>query len=90
MFDQLLYRKYSDMGCLYIHYSEDEIHQQVNTNLYGPIRVMKAALPFMRAQKSGTIINVSSIAGLHGRPATALYAASKFGLEGMRQFTAVP
>lgn len=62
--------------------SEEEIHQQINTNVYGPMRVIKAALPFMRAQRSGTIVNISSIAGLQAQPSCSLYAASKFALEG--------
>ncbi|EAW08538.1 putative short chain oxidoreductase/dehydrogenase [Aspergillus clavatus NRRL 1] len=65
--------------------SEEEIHQQINTNVYGPIRVIKAVLPFMRAQKSGTIVNISSIAGLQARPSVALYNASKFALEGFSE-----
>ncbi|KAJ9249474.1 hypothetical protein DTO207G8_6741 [Paecilomyces variotii] len=52
--------------------SEEEIHHQFNTNMYGPMRVIKAALPYLHSQKSGTIINVSSIAGLTGRPLSAL------------------
>lgn len=54
----------------------------MNTNLYGPIRVIKAVLPAMRAHRSGTIVNISSIAALDGLPSCALYAASKAGLEG--------
>lgn len=46
------------------------------------MRVIKAALPYLHSQKSGTIINVSSIAGLTGRPLSALYASSKFALGG--------
>ncbi|GFF34871.1 uncharacterized oxidoreductase C162.03 [Aspergillus udagawae] len=65
--------------------SEEEIHQQINTNVYGPMRVIKAALPFMRAQKSGTIVNISSIAGLQAQPTCSLYAASKFALEGFSE-----
>lgn len=62
--------------------SETEIHQQIDTNLYGPIRVIQGCLPSMREKKTGCIVNISSVAGLIGRPATALYSASKFGLEG--------
>ncbi|KAJ5501634.1 hypothetical protein LT330_000850 [Penicillium expansum] len=65
--------------------SEDEIHKQINTNLYGPIRVLQGSLPFMREKKSGCIVNISSVAGMVGRPATGLYSASKFALEGLSE-----
>jgi short-subunit dehydrogenase len=51
------------------------------TNLFGPIEVMKAVLPHMRAQKSGLIINVTSIAGYMGLPYRGIYSASKGALE---------
>jgi short-subunit dehydrogenase len=47
------------------------------TNLFGPIEVMKAALPQMRTQKSGLIINITSIAGYMGLPYRSIYSASK-------------
>lgn len=62
--------------------SESEIEIQYSTNVYGPVRVLKAALPFMRAAKSGTIVNISSSAGLDGLPTCAMYAGTKFALEG--------
>jgi NAD(P)-dependent dehydrogenase (short-subunit alcohol dehydrogenase family) len=62
--------------------SEEEIENQFSTNVYGPVRVLKGVLPFMRAQRSGTIVNVSSIAGMDGLPSGAMYAGSKFALEG--------
>ncbi|KAJ5081207.1 short-chain dehydrogenase/reductase SDR [Penicillium angulare] len=65
--------------------SETEIENQFSTNLYGPVRVLKGALPFMRAQKSGTIVNISSSAGIDGVPTCAMYAGSKFALEGMSE-----
>ncbi|EEQ86807.2 short chain oxidoreductase/dehydrogenase [Blastomyces dermatitidis ER-3] len=52
--------------------SEAEIYQQYNTNVYGPIRVMKAVIPSMRARKSGTIVNFTSIAGLDARLACSI------------------
>jgi NAD(P)-dependent dehydrogenase (short-subunit alcohol dehydrogenase family) len=64
--------------------SEDEISTQFSTNVYGPVRVLKGALPFMRAQRSGTVVNISSIAGLDGLPSCAMYAGTKFALEGER------
>lgn len=62
--------------------SEAEIEAQFNTNVYGPVRVLKGVLPFMRARKSGTVVNVSSSAGIDALPACAMYAGSKFALEG--------
>ena len=59
----------------------DEMRAVFNTNLFGAIDVMKAVLPQMRTQKSGVIINVTSIAGYMGLPFRGLYSASKGALE---------
>ena len=59
----------------------EEIKNNFETNLFGPIEVMKAVLPHMRAQKSGLIINVTSIAGYMGLPYRSVYSASKGALE---------
>ncbi|MDI1255298.1 MAG: SDR family oxidoreductase [Flavobacterium sp.] len=59
----------------------EEIRNNFETNLFGPIEVMKAVLPQMRAQKSGLIINITSIAGYMGLPYRAVYCASKGALE---------
>lgn len=58
-----------------------EIKNNFETNFFGPIEVMKAALPQMRQQKSGLIINVTSIAGYMGLPYRSVYSASKGALE---------
>ncbi|WP_294821925.1 SDR family oxidoreductase [uncultured Flavobacterium sp.] len=58
-----------------------EIRNNFETNLFGPIEVMKAVLPHMRTQKSGLIINVTSIAGYMGLPYRSVYSASKGALE---------
>jgi NAD(P)-dependent dehydrogenase (short-subunit alcohol dehydrogenase family) len=58
-----------------------EIRNNFETNLFGPIEVMKAVLPHMREQKSGLIINITSIAGYMGLPYRAVYSASKGALE---------
>jgi len=58
----------------------DEIEKAFNTNLYGPIRVIKAVLPQMRKQGSGLIINVTSIAGYMGLPYRGIYSATKGAL----------
>ncbi|KAJ5404426.1 hypothetical protein N7509_004297 [Penicillium cosmopolitanum] len=65
--------------------SEAEIEAQFSTNLYGPIRVLKGVLPFMRAQRSGIVVNVSSSAGFEAFPGCAMYAGSKFALEGVSE-----
>src|SRR5690554_1010185 len=58
-----------------------EIKRNFETNLFGPIEVMKAVLPQMRKQKSGLIINITSIAGYMGLPYRSVYSASKGALE---------
>ena len=55
----------------------DEMRAVFNTNLFGAIDVMKAVLPQMREQKSGTIINITSIAGYMGLPFRGVYSATK-------------
>lgn len=59
----------------------DEMRDNFETNFFGPIEVMKAVLPTMRAQKSGLIINTTSIAGYMGLPFRGIYSASKGALE---------
>ena len=60
---------------------EAEIKNNFDTNFFGPINVIKAALPQMRKQKSGLIINITSIAGYMGLPFRGPYSASKGALE---------
>ena len=59
----------------------EEIKNNFETNLFGPIEVMKAVLPAMRFQHSGLIINITSIAGYMGLPYRGIYSASKGALE---------
>lgn len=59
----------------------EEIKNNFETNLFGPIEVMKAVLPQMRIQRSGLIINITSIAGYMGLPYRSVYSASKGALE---------
>jgi NAD(P)-dependent dehydrogenase (short-subunit alcohol dehydrogenase family) len=59
----------------------EEIRNNFETNFFGPIEVMKAVLPQMRNQKSGLIINITSIAGYMGLPYRSVYSASKGALE---------
>jgi len=60
---------------------ETEILNNFETNLFGPINVIKAVLPQMRQQNSGLIINITSIAGFMGLPYRGIYSASKGALE---------
>lgn len=55
---------------------------QLETNYFGPMSLIRALLPSLRAQKSGVIVNVSSTAGFDGLPSSGVYSASKFALEG--------
>ncbi|WP_293872448.1 SDR family oxidoreductase [Flavobacterium sp.] len=58
-----------------------EMRNNFETNFFGPIEVIKAVLPQMREQKSGLIINITSIAGYMGLPYRGIYSASKGALE---------
>ena len=65
--------------------TEDEARRQLETNLFGALWVTQAALPFLRAQGSGHIIQVSSIGGISAFPLVGIYHASKWALEGFSQ-----
>jgi NAD(P)-dependent dehydrogenase (short-subunit alcohol dehydrogenase family) len=60
----------------------EEFRAQIETTLFGPINVTRAALPIMRAQRSGLVVTISSTAGIVGGEFLTAYAASKFGVEG--------
>ncbi len=60
---------------------DEEIQKLFQTNLFGPINVIKAVLPGMRAQKSGAILNVTSIAAARSAVGSGYYASSKAALE---------
>ena len=60
----------------------EEFRDQIETTFFGPVNVTRAALPVMRAQRSGLVVTISSTAGLEGGAFTSAYAASKFGVEG--------
>jgi NAD(P)-dependent dehydrogenase (short-subunit alcohol dehydrogenase family) len=64
---------------------EDVIRQQFEVNLFGLIEVTKAVLPYMRARRSGLIVNVSSIGGRITFPFSTLYHATKFAIEGLTE-----
>ncbi|WP_431931629.1 SDR family oxidoreductase [Micromonospora sp. RP3T] len=70
-------------------FTEAEARAQFEVNLFGALWVTQAALPHLRAQRSGHIVQVSSIAALGGFPSTGMYSASKFALEGMSEALAM-
>jgi NAD(P)-dependent dehydrogenase (short-subunit alcohol dehydrogenase family) len=65
--------------------SPQEARAQFDTNFFGVHRVCRAVLPIMRRQRSGIIINISSLAGLLAVPYQAFYSASKFAMEGLTE-----
>ncbi|MEM6261365.1 MAG: oxidoreductase [Bacteroidota bacterium] len=62
---------------------EAEMRKQFEVNVFGAVFMIKAVLPIMRGQRSGHILNVTSIAGLQGYPGVGIYNGSKFALEGI-------
>jgi NAD(P)-dependent dehydrogenase (short-subunit alcohol dehydrogenase family) len=65
--------------------SESDARDQLETNYFGALWVTQAALPFLRAQGSGHILQVSSIGGISAFPLVGAYHASKWALEGLSQ-----
>src|SRR6202034_3808257 len=65
--------------------SEDDVRAQLETNFFGALWVTQAALPILREQRSGHIIQVSSIGGISAFPTVGAYHASKWALEGFSQ-----
>ncbi|WP_425003231.1 SDR family oxidoreductase [Mycolicibacterium sp. S3B2] len=68
--------------------TDAQIAAQINTNLLGSIHVVKAALPHLRAQGGGRILQLSSYGGQSTNPGASLYHASKWGVEGFMESTA--
>lgn len=75
---------YGQFGCV-----EDvplsDFKKQFETNFFSVVRLIQQVAPIMRKQKSGTIINLSSIAGRIGLPGSSAYISSKFALEGLTE-----
>jgi len=65
--------------------SQEKIRRQFDTNVMGLIETTRAVLPHLRANKKGTVINISSPAGVAGFPLNSMYCASKFAVEGFSQ-----
>lgn len=75
---------YGIFGCLE-DLTLDEIRQQFETNFFAIVRLIQEVAPIMRKQNSGTIVNISSVAGRIGFPGTPAYISSKFALEGLSE-----
>ncbi len=60
----------------------EQVRQQIDTLLFGPMNVTRAVLPLMRKQRSGLLLTISSTAGISGGMFCSAYAAAKFGIEG--------
>ena len=73
---------YGLWGCLE-ELSLEEVKAQFETNLYAVLLMCQAVLPHMRERRSGTIVNVGSVAGRIGSPGGGAYAASKYALQGL-------
>ena len=65
--------------------SIEDIKKQFETNLFGAIRTIQQVLPIMRNQRNGVIVNISSLAGYVGFPASSVYNSTKFALEGLSE-----
>ncbi|HWU99306.1 MAG TPA: oxidoreductase [Oxalicibacterium sp.] len=63
----------------------DEVRQMFEINIWGLTSMTRAVLPLMRKQRSGTIVNISSMGGLTAFPAVSFYNATKFGVEGLSE-----
>ena len=66
-------------------FSNEQMDSQLHINLNGPIDVTRAVLPYMRKQRSGSILNVSSVGGRVGSAGFSMYQAAKFGLQGFTE-----
>ncbi|RNJ75429.1 MAG: SDR family oxidoreductase [Nitrosopumilus sp. H8] len=75
---------YMEFGCV-----EDvpleSFRRQFETNFFGIVKTIQEAAPIMRRQKSGTIVNVSSVVGRMGLPGSSAYISTKFALEGLSE-----
>jgi NADP-dependent 3-hydroxy acid dehydrogenase YdfG len=65
--------------------SDEEIAAVYEINVFGVLRVTRAVLPYFRKQRSGHIVNLSSIGGLVGLPGWGIYNSTKFAIEGFRK-----
>jgi NAD(P)-dependent dehydrogenase (short-subunit alcohol dehydrogenase family) len=70
-------------------YTDEQVRSQLETNLYAPVEITRAVLPYMRKQRGGHILQISSIGGRVGSGGVSIYQAAKFGLSGFSEGLAV-
>lgn len=68
--------------------SDAEARAQFDVNVFGALNVMRSTLPILRAQRSGHLLHITSVAGFRSRPAFGIYASSKFALEAIGEASA--
>ncbi len=66
-------------------FTDEQVRSQLETNLYAPIAITRAVLPYMRRQRQGRIMQISSIGGRVGTGGVSIYQAAKFGLTGFSE-----
>lgn len=66
-------------------FSQEQVRSQYEANLLGPVELCRAVLPYMRAQRSGRILNISSIGGRITSIGLSIYQSAKFGLSGFSE-----
>lgn len=66
-------------------FTEEQVESQLMVNLIAPIAITRAILPYMRRQRSGNILQISSVGGRIGNAGLSLYSAAKFGLTGFSE-----
>jgi NAD(P)-dependent dehydrogenase (short-subunit alcohol dehydrogenase family) len=66
-------------------FTDEQVRSQLETNLYAPIEITRVVLPYMRKQRSGRILQISSFGGRVGNPGISIYQAAKFGLSGFTE-----
>ena len=66
-------------------FTDEQVRSQLETNLYAPIEITRAVLPYMRKQRNGRILQISSIGGRVGNAGVSIYQAAKFGLSGFTE-----
>jgi short-subunit dehydrogenase len=75
---------YGQFGCTE-DVSIDDFRKQFETNFFSIVRIIQEVAPIMRNQKSGIIVNISSVAGRIGLPGSSAYISTKFALEGLSE-----